>query len=173
MKKPPFLPPLLTAARATGLAAWQTGRLFRLVAQKALDSIQDILRAEIQKGNVQLVADFLADKALPAAKALLLERMAARLLVRIGLRGVLATNVVGWILPFVLERLMKVGVSSGFFEKVRTHATVTDALRRLEELKRAALKTLVPDAGSGAEVLPDDTPLPAQLPPAGPEAASR
>ncbi|TGE28443.1 hypothetical protein [Hymenobacter metallicola] len=164
MKTPLFLPPLFNAARATGLAAWQTGRLFQQLAKKALDSVQDILRAEVQKGNVQLVADFLADKALPAAKALLLERMAARLLVRIGLRGALATNVVGWILPFVLERLVQVGVSTGFFEKVKSHATVSDTLRRLDELKRAAWKTLVPDAGSSAEVLPDDAPTPPQLP---------
>jgi hypothetical protein len=165
MKKPLFLPPLFNAARATGLAAWQTGRLFQQLAKKALDAVQDVLRAEVQKGNVQLVTDFLTDKALPAAKALLLERMAARLLVRVGLRGVLATNIVGWVLPFVLERLIKVGVSTGFFEKVRTHATVTDTLHRLDELKRAAWKSIVPDAGSGAEVLPDDTPTPAPLPP--------
>ncbi|TGE12237.1 hypothetical protein [Hymenobacter elongatus] len=166
MKKPTFLPPLFSAARATGLAAWQTGRLFQQLARKTLDAVQDVLRAEVQKGNVQLVVDFLADKALPAAKALLLERMATRLLLRIGLRGVLASNIVGWILPFVLERLIKVGVSTGFFDKVKSHATVTDTLRRLDELRNAAWKTIVPDAGSGAELLPDDAPSPALLPPA-------
>ncbi|RYU83233.1 hypothetical protein [Hymenobacter persicinus] len=156
MKKITFLP-LFTAAKVTGLRAWQTGRLFQQVAAKALDAVQEVLRAEIRKGNAQLVVDFLADKALPAAKALLLERMAARLLLRIGLRGALATNVVGWILPFVVERLIKVGVKTGFFEKVKSNATVADTLGRLDELKQATWKMINPDAGSGAELLQDDT----------------
>lgn len=172
MKKPAFLPSLLHTVRATGLAAWQTGRLFRQAAGAALDSVQEVLRAEVQKGNVQLVRDFLTDQALPTVKALLLERMAARLLVRIGLRGALATNVIGWILPFVLERLVYVGNKSGFFDKIKANTTVSEALHRLEELRRAAWKTLVPDAGSGVELLPDDAPAPLALPPAAPQSYS-
>ncbi|HEX8348918.1 MAG TPA: hypothetical protein VF598_03080 [Hymenobacter sp.] len=156
MRQPISLSSVRNAARATGLAAWQTGRLFRKTAQNALEAIQDVLRAEVQKGNVQLVADFLSDKALPAVKALLLERMAARLLVRIGLRGVLATNVVGWILPFVLEIVVRTGHKTGFFDKLKANATVSDVLYRLDELKRTVWKTLAPDAGSSAELLPDD-----------------
>ncbi|TGD77166.1 hypothetical protein [Hymenobacter wooponensis] len=163
MKKVSFLPPLLQAARATGLRAWQTGRLFQRAVRTALDSVQDVLRAEVQKGNAQLVVDFLSNKALPAARALLLERMATRLLVRLGLRGVLASSVVGWVLPFVVEQLIKVGHRTGLFEKIRTNATVTDTLRRLDELKQATWKALAPDHGTGAEVLPDDTELPRQL----------
>ncbi|MCR5889961.1 hypothetical protein LRS06_19730 [Hymenobacter sp. J193] len=89
--------------------------------------------------------------------------MAARLLVRIGLRGVLASNVVGWILPFVVEQLIKVAHRSGVLDKLKAHPTVADSLTRLDELKKAAWKTLVPDAGSGAELLPDDAELPRQL----------
>ncbi|MBC6989810.1 hypothetical protein [Hymenobacter sp. BT491] len=164
MKKLTFSP-LFSAARATGLRAWQTGLLFQKAARTALDSIQEVLRAEVAKGNVQLVTDFLSDKALPAAKALLLERMAARLLLRIGLRGALATNVVGWVLPFVLEKMVRVGVKTGFFEKVKSNPSVSEALHRLDELKRAAWKTIAPDAGSGVEFLDDDAELPAALPP--------
>lgn len=163
MKKPAFIPPLFSAARTTGLRAWQTGKLFRRALQTALDSIQEVLRAEVQKGNAQLVIDFLTNKGLPAVRALLLERMAARLLVRIGLRGVLASSVVGWILPFAVEQLVKVGQRSGFFDKLRANGTVADTLRRLDELKQATWKTLVPDHGTSAEVLPDDTDLPRQL----------
>ncbi|GAB2787995.1 hypothetical protein HNQ93_002649 [Hymenobacter luteus] len=154
---------LRTAGQLTGLAAWQTGRLFRKAAQSALESVQEVLRAEVQKGNVQLVRDFLSSKALPAARTLLLERMTARLLVRLGLRGALASHVVGWILPVVVEQLMKAAQKSGLFDRLREHATVQDALQRLEELKRATWKRLAPDHGTGAEVLPDDTPLPPQL----------
>jgi hypothetical protein len=164
MKKVSFLPPLLQAARATGLRAWQTGRLFQRAIRTALDAVQDVLRAEVQKGNGQLVVDFLTNKALPAARALLLERMAARLLVRIGLRGALASSVVGWVLPFVVEQLIKVGHRTGLFEKIRANGTVTDTLRRLEELRQATWKALAPDHGTGAEVLPNDTELPRQLP---------
>jgi len=155
MKKFSFRP-VFNAAKATGLLAWQTGRLFQQVAKKALDTVQEVLRAEIQKGNVQLVTDFLTDKALPAAKALLLERMATRLLLRIGLRGALATNVVGWILPFVLESLIKVGVRTGLFAKLKSNATVADTLHRLDELKMATWKYINPDAGSGVELVTDD-----------------
>ncbi|GAB3294281.1 hypothetical protein [Hymenobacter tenuis] len=165
MKKIFLLPHFLrTAGQLTGLAAWQTGRLFRKAAQSALESVQDVLRAEVQKGNMQLVRDFLTNKAMPAARTLLLERMAARLLVRLGLRGVLASSVVGWILPLVLEQLIKVGHKTGLFDKLREHATVQDTLQRLDELKRATWKRLVPDHGSSAELLPDDTELPRQLP---------
>lgn len=164
MKSLPRLPRFLrTAGQLTGLAAWQTGRLFRQAAGAALESVQEVLRAEVEKGNMRQVREFLAGKALPAARALLLERMAARLLVRIGLRGALASNVVGWVLPVVLEQVLKAAHKSGLFDKIRSHATVQDTLQRLEELKLATWKRLVPDHGSGAEVLPDDAQLPPQL----------
>jgi hypothetical protein len=156
MKKPSFLPNLLGAARLTGLAAWQTGRLFRQLAARALDSVQDVLRAEVEKGNLRLVADFLADKALPAARALLIEQMTVRLLVRLGLRGALASNVVGWVLPFVVEKLIVAGHKSGLFDKLKANATVSESLEKLDELRHAAWKILVPDPGSGAEVVVED-----------------
>lgn len=160
MKKPHFLPSLAGlagAARLTGLAAWQTGRLFRQLAARALDAIQDVLRAEVEKGNLKLVADFLADKALPAARVLLIEQMTVRLLLRLGLRGALASNIVGWVLPFVLEKLIAVGHKSGLFEKLKANATVSEALNKLDELRSATWKMLVPDPGSGAEVVEDET----------------
>jgi len=156
MRKPRFLPVLAGAVRLTGLAAWQTGRLFRQLAGRALDSVQDVLRAEVEKGNLKLVADFLADKALPAARALLVEQMTVRLLVRLGLRGALASNVVGWVLPFVIEKLIAVGNKSGVFEKLKANGTVAEALDKLDELRRATWRLLVPDPGSGAEVLADE-----------------
>ena len=159
MKKPHFLPSLAGiagVARLTGLAAWQTGRLFRQLAARALDSVQDVLRAEVEKGNLKLVADFLADKALPAARVLLVEQMTVRLLLRLGLRGALASNVVGWVLPFVIEKLISVGNKSGLFNKLKANATVSDALDKLDELRSATWKMLVPDPGSSAEVVADD-----------------
>ncbi len=159
MKKPRFIPSLAGlagAARLTGLAAWQTGRLFRQLAARALDSVQDVLRAEVEKGNLKLVADFLADKALPAARILLIEQMTVRLLLRLGLRGALASNVVGWVLPFVLEKLVLAGHKSGLFDKLKANPTVSDALGKLDELRSATWKMLVPDPGSSAEVIEDD-----------------
>ncbi|OWP62193.1 hypothetical protein CDA63_15335 [Hymenobacter amundsenii] len=164
MKNPIRLPNFLRSAGQTSkLAAWQTGRLFRKAAQSALDAVQDVLRAEVVQGNGELVREFVVGKALPVARALLLERMAARLLLRLGLRGALASNVVGWILPLVVEQLLKAGHKSGLFEKVSQHATVQDTLQRLDELRAATWKRLAPDHGTGAEVLPDDTSLPPQL----------
>lgn len=164
MKTPPFFPLAARAARRTGLAAWQTGRLFRQLAARALDAVQDVLRAEVEKGNLKLVADFLADRAVPAARVLLLERMSVRLLARLGLRGALASNVVGWVLPFVLERLVMAGVRSGLFEKLKANPTVGEALGRLDELRHATWKMLVPDPGSRAELAGE---APARLPAAG------
>ena len=153
MKKLRFIPALAGMARVTGLAAWQTGRLFRQLVARTLDSVQDVLRTEVEKGNLKLVADFLADRALPAARVLLLEQMTVRLLVRLGLRGALASNVVGWVLPFVVEKLIAVGQKSGFFDKILANATVAEALGRLDELRSATWKMLVPDPGTKAEVV--------------------
>ena len=164
MKKPLRFPAFLRSAGQTGkLAAWQTGRLFRKTARTALDAVQDVLRAEVVQGNGELVREFLVGKALPVARALLLERMAARLLLRLGLRGALASNVVGWILPVVVEQLLKAGHKSGLFEKVGRNATVQDTLQRLDELRTATWKRLAPDHGTGAQVLPDDHEMPPLL----------
>lgn len=158
------LPHLLhTAGQFAGLAAWQTGKLFRKAAHTALEAVQDVLRAEVEKGNVRQVREFLRGKALPAAQALLFKRITAQLLVRIGLRGALASSVVGWVLPVVLEQLLKVAQKSGLLDKLRSTATVQETLLRLEELKQATWKRLAPDHDSGAEVLPDDTELPRQI----------
>lgn len=175
MKKPRFIPSLdglAGAARLTGLAAWQTGRLFRQLAARALDAVQDVLRAEVEKGNLKLVADFLADKALPAARVLLVEQMTVRLLLRLGLRGALASNVVGWVLPFVLEKLIAVGNKSGLFDKLKATPNVSEALDKLDELRSATWKMLVPDPGSSVEVVEDEAITPrlplllAETPPA-------
>lgn len=147
---------VLAAARHTGLRAWQTGRLFRRLAQRTLDSVQEVLRAEIQSGHARLVADFLADKALPAARALLLERMAARLLLRLGLRGAFMTNIAGWVLPFVLEKLFQAARASGLLARLEANPTVADALSRLDELRAAAARLLFPDGAAEARVLSEE-----------------
>ena len=165
MKQPRFFPTLIGAARFTGLAAWQTGRLFRQLAARALDSVQDVLRAEVEKGNLKVVAEFLADKALPATRALLMEQMTVRLLMRRGLRGALASNVVAWVLPFVVERLIIAGNKSGLFDKLKANATVKESLDKLDELRQATWRLLAPDPGSSAEVLDgDDVTLTPRLP---------
>ncbi|MFD1467039.1 hypothetical protein ACFQ48_02285 [Hymenobacter caeli] len=171
MKKSTFFPLVARAARRTGLAAWQTGRLFRQLVARALDAVQDVLRAEVEKGNLKLVTDFLANRALPAARVVLLERMSVRLLARLGLRGVLASNVVGWVLPFVLERLVAVALKSGAFDKLKANPTVGEAVGRLDELRHATWKLLVPDPGSRAELVPAGPGPPPRLAPA-PDAAA-
>ena len=125
---------VFNAARQGGLRAWQTGRLFRQLAQRTLDTVQEVLRAEIQNGHARLVADFLSDKALPAARALLLERMAARLLLRLGLRGVFMTNIAGWVLPFVLEKLFQAARASGLLARLACAGRVVGRPARHAEL---------------------------------------
>ena len=146
--------PISQAMHHTGQRATQTGRWVSRLALRALDSIQEVLRAEIENGHVRLVADFLSDKALPAAKALLLERMTARLLLRLGLRGTLLTSVAGWILPFVLEKLFQVAKSSGLLAKLEANPTVTEGLLRLDELRQRVARALYPDGDTSAEELP-------------------
>jgi hypothetical protein len=144
------------AARQAGRRAGQTGKLFRQLVQRALDSVQDVLRAEVQNGHARLVIDFLTDKALPAAKMLLLERMTARLLLRLGLRGAFMTNVAGWVLPFVLEKLFQVARTSGLLAKLEANPTVADTLARVEELRHAATRLIFPDGDTSATVLTDE-----------------
>ncbi|GAB2965398.1 hypothetical protein GCM10027048_38880 [Hymenobacter coalescens] len=165
MKAPAIFPTLLDATRALGLRAWQTGPLFRKAFRSAADSVQEVLRAEVQKGNAKLVADFLVDKAAPAAKALLLERMTIRLLARLGLRGALASNVVGWILPFVVEKIVRAVLQTEAAARLQQHPTVTNVRRTLDELTNRLRRAVAPDFGSKAEVLEHDLPaLPAPAP---------
>ncbi len=145
-----------SAARQAGQHAGHTGRLFRQLVQRALDAVQDVLRAEIQNGHARLVVDFLTDKALPAARVLLLERMTARLLLRLGLRGAFMSNVVGWVLPFVLEKLFQAARTSGLLAKIEANPTVADTLARVEELRHAAGRLIFPDGDTGAVLLTDD-----------------
>ena len=145
-----------SAARQAGRRAGQTGRLFRQLVQRALDSVQDVLRAEVENGHARLVIDFLTDKALPAARVLLLERMTARLLLRLGLRGAFMSNVAGWVLPFVLEKLFQVARTSGLLAKIEANPTVADTLARVDELRQAAARLIFPDGETGAVVLEDD-----------------
>lgn len=153
MKKFQLPPAVLGAVRQTGAHASQTGRWVGRLSLRALDAVQDVLRTEVESGHVRLVADFLADKALPAAKALLLERMTARLLLRLGLRGTLLTSVAGWVLPFVLEKLFQVARSSGLLARLEANPTVADALLRLEELRQRVARLLFPDGDTSAELL--------------------
>jgi hypothetical protein len=151
-----------SAARQAGQRAGQTGRLFRQLVQRTLDSVQDVLRTEVQNGHARLVVDFLTDKALPAAKVLLLERMTARLLLRLGLRGAFMSNVAGWVLPFVLEKLFQAARSSGLLAKLEANPTVADTLARIEELRQATARLIFPDGDTSATLVEEeDTPTPA------------
>jgi hypothetical protein len=150
-----------SAARQAGQRAGQTGRLFRQLVQRTLDSVQDVLRAEVQNGHARLVVDFLTDKALPAAKVLLLERMTARLLLRLGLRGAFMSNVAGWVLPFVLEKLFQAARSSGLLAKLEANPTVADTLARIEELRQATARLIFPDGDTSATLVEEDAPTPA------------
>jgi hypothetical protein len=144
------------AARQAGRQASQTGRLFRQLVQRTFDAVQEVLRAEVQNGHARLVVDFLTDKALPTARALLLERMTAQLLLRLGLRGAFMSNVVGWVLPFVLEKLFQVARTSGLLAKLEANPTVADTLGRLDELRQAAARLIFPDGETGAVVITDE-----------------
>jgi hypothetical protein len=144
--------PIAKAARQAG----QSGRLFRQHIQRALDAVQEVLHAEVQNGHARLVVDFLTDKALPAARVLLIERMTARLLLRLGLRGALMSNVAGWVLPFVLEKLFQVARTSGLLAKLEANPTVADTLARVHELRQATARLLFPDGDTGASVLTEE-----------------
>jgi hypothetical protein len=136
--------------------AGQSGRLFRQLIHRALDAVQEVLHAEVQNGHARLVIDFLTDKALPAARVLLIERMTARLLLRLGLRGALMSNVAGWVLPFVLEKLFQVVRTSGLLAKLEANPAVADTLARVHELRQATARLLFPDGDTGASVLTEE-----------------
>lgn len=142
------------AVRQASRRAGQAGRLRQLVP-RALDAVQDVLRTEIKNGHGRLVIDFLTDKALPAVRVLLLERMTARLLLRLGLRGAFMSNVAGWVLPFVLEKLFQAARSSGLLAKLEANPTVADTLARVDELRQAAARLIFPDGETGATLVLD------------------
>jgi hypothetical protein len=135
LMKTPRISSLLDFARDLGLRAWQTG--------------------------------FLLDKAAPAVKAMLFDRMTAKLLVRllakVGLRGALASNIAGWILPVVVSRIIKLVLQTEAAERLQKHPTVTNVRQTLDELKNRLRRAVAPDFGSGAEIF--DGPEPPRLEP--------
>lgn len=88
-----------TTREVAELGAFKLLRISRL----ALATAQDVVREEVKAGHIGPVADKLQQQARRALAEKLTKRLVAVLLVRIGIRGALASTVVGLLLPFVLE----------------------------------------------------------------------
>lgn len=99
-----------TLRRATRTSAdvAQVGafRLLR-IARLALATADDVVRDEVKAGHVGPVAEHLKTQVRRVLAEKLTKRLVAVLLVRLGIRGVLASTVVGLLLPLVLEYVVR------------------------------------------------------------------
>lgn len=77
-------------------------RLLR-ISRLALATAEDVIRDEVNAGHVGPVAEKLKGQVQRVLAEKLTKRLVAVLLVRLGIRGALASTVVGLLLPFVLE----------------------------------------------------------------------
>ena len=73
------------------------------ISRLALATAEDVVRDEVKAGHVGPVAEKLKAQARRALGEKLTKRLVAVLLVRLGIRGALASTVVGLLLPVVLE----------------------------------------------------------------------
>lgn len=93
--------------RAAGLKGRQVAEAVR----ETTEGIIEDLKAEINKGNHKEVITFLATNAFLLGKNALFKRLtttvASRLMLRLGLPGVIAAGVVAILVPFVLMKLRK------------------------------------------------------------------
>jgi hypothetical protein len=93
--------------RAAGLKGRQVVDALRVATEETIS----VLSTELKKGNYQEVASLLAAKALLLGKSALLDRIttrvASRLMLRLGLPGIIAAGVVAVLVPFVLMKLRK------------------------------------------------------------------
>ncbi|MBC7446888.1 MAG: hypothetical protein H7330_02395 [Hymenobacteraceae bacterium] len=88
-----------TSAEVAQVGAFKLLRISRL----ALATAEDVVRDEVKAGHMGPVATNLKDQARRILGEKLTKRLVAVLLVRLGIRGALASTVVGLLLPLVLE----------------------------------------------------------------------
>jgi hypothetical protein len=96
--------------RAVGLKGRQVVEAIKVTTEGLIED----LKAEIKKGNHKEVLAFLGTNAILWGKSALLDnltrKMAARLMLRLGLPGIIAAGVVAILVPFVLLKLRKKAV---------------------------------------------------------------
>jgi len=90
---------LRASGAVTRLGAFRLLRISRL----AMQTVEDVVREEVQAGRVGPVADRLKAQARKVLTEKLARRLVAALLLRLGIESALASTVVGLLLPFVLE----------------------------------------------------------------------
>jgi hypothetical protein len=93
--------------RAAGLKGQQAVEAIRITTEEIIA----YLKAEISKGNYNEVITLLAAKAIVFGKGALLDkitsRVASRLMLRLGLPGIIAAGVVAVLVPLVVMKLRK------------------------------------------------------------------
>jgi hypothetical protein len=98
--------------RAAGLKGRQVIDAIKVTTEGLMED----LKAEIKKGNHREVIAFLGTNALLWGKSALLDnltrKVAARLMLRLGLPGIIAAGVVMVLVPFVLLKLRKKAVEN-------------------------------------------------------------
>lgn len=140
--------------RAAGLKGRQVAEAIRETTEGLVEEI----RAEIGKGNYKEVITFLAPNAIIWGKTVLLEkltsRVASRLMLRLGLPGIIAAGVVAVLMPFVLMKLRKKAMEKKDAEEfLDTFEIVGD-----EELQGQVQKALDQGTARPAGKVSEETP---------------
>ena len=118
-------------------------RLLR-ISRLALATADDVVRDEVKAGRVGPVADKLKAQVRRVLAEKLTKRLVAVLLVRLGLRGMLASTVVGLLLPLVLEyAVRRLGQTQAW-----ARITAREDVVSLKERVRARLRGYGGDGGA-------------------------
>lgn len=115
------------------------------ISRLALATAEDVVRDEVKAGHVGPVADAFKNHVRGLLSEKLSKRLVAVLLVRLGIRGALASTVVGLLLPTVVEYAVRRLGQTQAWARITAHEDVVS----LKERIRARLR-----GRSGPEAVP-------------------
>lgn len=126
---------------------------FGLKGSQALDiialtknAIKEELQAEINRGHSKTVKDFLQNNAIRYGKDLLfdkiIQRVASRLILRLGLPGGLAVTIASYLVPMLLKSISKKILKHNKVQGFLAGITIPASIEFIQEAKNKVTNTL-------------------------------
>src|SRR6478735_8533329 len=118
----------------SGLKMQQVGEAIFI----AKESIMEILRNELKKGNIDEVVSTLKGKPMAAGRKLLIDKIiksiATKIGLRMGLKGVIATGLAAILVPLILSKIAFKVLNSDSISDIMDTFGVTDRMNDLTKL---------------------------------------
>lgn len=102
------------------------------ICRLAMATAEDVIREEVKAGRVGPVAERLKNHAQKLLTEKLARRMVAVLLLRLGIESVLASTIVGLVLPFILEYTIRRLGRTQAWERITTREDVVSLKEKIK-----------------------------------------